>query len=74
MIKVLSPNKIARLLGVHKTTIMNLANEYRIYFFDERYNISIYWFIRYKNKDSEFCKPYHRRLDYIDKIGKFKEQ
>lgn len=74
IIKVLSPNKIAKLLGVHRSTIMNLANEYGIYSFDGGHYISIDRFIRYQDKDSEFYEPYNRWLDYLKKIGKFRDQ
>ena len=74
IIKVLSPNKIAKLLGVHRSTIMNLSDEYNIYFFDGGYYLSIDRFIRYQDKDSEFYEPYHRWLDYLKKIGKFSNQ
>ncbi|MFX1530212.1 MAG: LAGLIDADG family homing endonuclease [Promethearchaeota archaeon] len=73
IIKVLSPNMIAKLLGVNRNTIITLANEYGIYFFDGSYYKSISRFIHYQDKDSEFYKPYYRWLDYLKKKGKFRE-
>jgi len=73
-LKVLSPNKIAKILGVHRSTIMTFAEEYGIYFFDAGQYLSIDWFIRYRDIDSEFYEPYHRWLDYLKKVGKFSNQ
>ena len=72
IIKVLSPNRIAKLLGVGRSTIKNLIDEYGINYFDGGYYISIDRFIRYQNRDSEFYKPYSQWLDYLKKIGKYR--
>ena len=74
MLNVISPNKIAKILGVHRSTIVNLTEEYGIYFLDASHYLSIDRFIRYQGKDFEFYEPYHRWLDYLTKIGKFSNQ
>ncbi len=73
MIKVLSPNLIAKTVGLHRDTIVNLAKEYGIQIFGAGHYISIDRIIHYNGKDSEFYKPFHYWLDHLKKLGIYRQ-
>ncbi len=74
ILKVLSTNKIAKILGVNRYTIKIFAEECGFYFLDAGYYIRINQLIRYQGRKSDFYKPFHRWIDHLKKIGKFNDR
>lgn len=71
ILKILSPNKIAEILGISRATIVKFIEEIDISFFDAGHYLSIEQFIHHRGRNSEFYELYHCWLDYLREIGKF---
>lgn len=71
LLNVISPNMIAKILGVSRSTILNLIEENGIGFFAASHYIRIIRSVRNQGKSSDFYEPYNQWTNYLKKIGKF---
>jgi len=74
ILKVLSSNKIAKILGVNRSTIKTFAEEYGVDFFHAGYYIRIDRLNHYHGRKSDFYELYQHWLNYLKKIGKFSDR
>ena len=61
-------------MGVQRSTILNLAEEYGVYFLVAGHYIRIDRLIRYQGNKTDYYEPYFQWVDYLEKIGKFNKE
>ena len=71
LLNILSPNMIAKILGVSRSTILRLIEEYGTSFLTAGHYLRIIRSVRNNRKSSEFYESYNRWINYLKKIGKF---
>ena len=62
---------IAKILGVSRSTILRLTEEYGTSFLTAGHYLRIIRSVRNDGKSSDFYDSYNRWLNYLKKIGKF---
>ncbi len=71
LLNVISPNMIAKILGVSRPTILRLIEEYGTSFLTAGHYLRIIRSVRNDSKSSDFYESYNRWINYLKKIGKF---
>ena len=71
LLNIISPNMIAKILGVSRSTILRLIEEYGTSFLTAGHYLRIIRSVRNDSKSSDFYESYNRWINYLKKIGKF---
>ncbi|MHA1255379.1 MAG: LAGLIDADG family homing endonuclease [Promethearchaeota archaeon] len=71
LLNIISPNMVAKMLGVSRSTILRLIEEYGTSFLTAGHYLRIIRSVRNDRKSSDFYESYNRWINYLKKIGKF---